>query len=312
VTLTPLVGVSVAICRARALVEQFAASRLPVLLVGETGTGKELLAEHLHARSERPGRLVAVNCAVLPQGMADSLLFGHRRGAFSGAVERRRGHFRCAERGTLFLDELLSLPPDIQPKLLRAVETGEVQALGDDEAARIDVRLVAAVQVSPGGANPRKALRDDLYRRLAGVAIHLPPLRARPEDIPALAEHFAAAEGRVVTPEGQAVLANYRWPGNVRELRNAIARAGHLVSNGTLPAAALAEALAMAEEGAALDPKAAHRLTRLAAERERILGACREAGGHAARAAQALKIGRTTLFRRLKQYGLTLHGDEVE
>src|SRR4029077_2435210 len=145
-TTTALIGLSAGISRVRELVQRFARSSLHVLVVGETGTGKDLVAHHIHGSSGRRGPLVPVNCAVLPREMADSLLFGHRRGAFSGAVESRPGHFANAHEGTLFLDELLSLPLEIQPKLLRAVEAGEVHPLGEHRWTRIDLRIVSAAQ----------------------------------------------------------------------------------------------------------------------------------------------------------------------
>jgi len=301
-----LIAESPAMRRALALVEEFAATGNPIPLIGATGTGKELLARHIHARSGRKGRFVPVNCGALPREMAESLLFGHRRGAFSGAVESRRGHVLVAEHGTLFLDELLSLPPEGQVKLLRALDTGEVQPLAEEQERVVDVRFVAAVQETLTAALASGGVRYDLFQRLAAVVISLPPLTERPEDIPPLARHFAALLGQILAPGAERVLLGYHWPGNVRELRQVIERAGRLVGNGTLPAAALAEGIRLGaptmlgREGGALHDGDD------TAERRRLLLECAASGWNANRVAHALGIHRATLFRRLKRAGISL------
>ena len=295
----PIIGVSPALRRAVQLMDRFARSDLSVLLVGDTGTGKELFAQHLHWRSGRPGRLLAVNCGALPRDMAESLLFGHRKGAFTGAIESRPGYFRLAHGRTLFLDELPSLPLTCQATLLRAVDGGEVWPLGENAPTRVDVRVVAAVQDDVAALLDAGVLRRDLHRRVAAVVIRLPPLAERPEDILPLARHFAALQERVLEAGAERVLLGHAWPDNVRELRQAIERAGHLVVDGRLGVAALKEAMAM---GAMWIPAA----PAMDFGRERLLQVCAEHGWHATRAAAALGISRTTLYLRLRALGISL------
>ena len=306
--LPPLIGTSPAIVQARELVRRFAPSRLSILLLAPTGSGKDLLARHIHAASQRPGPLVPVNCANLPSAMADSLLFGHRRGAFSGAVETRRGHVMRAHAGTLFLDELLSLPSDVQPKLLRTLDSGEVQPLDADAAEHVDLRVVVAAQDGIGEALCEGTLRGDLYHRVAGVTIRVPPLSQRREDIGPLAAYFAGLEGRELEEGALPVLLGHPWPGNVRELRDTIIRAGGLVENGTLPPAALAEAIDLGAPPGA-DSIDAVRL--VDAERRRVLDACAAHGWNADRAAAVLGMSRTTLWRRLQALGVSLQREKA-
>jgi transcriptional regulator with GAF, ATPase, and Fis domain len=304
----PVIGASGAIRQAVDLLERYAPTKLPVLLVGATGTGKELFAEQLHWQSGRPGRLVAVNCAALPRDTAESLLFGHRRGAFTGAVESRRGYLRCADRGTLFLDEVLDLPPEVQPKLLRALDLGEVQPLSEDAPEYPDLRVIAAVQDDVWARLEAGVFRRDLFQRIAGIVIRLPALVARPEDIVPLARHFAAARGQAIAPGVEAVLLDYSWPGNVRELRFVIERAGFAAGNGTLPAAAVAEAIALG----ATFPSPGPPLSRGNGEgeanehRRRLVQTLEAHHWNAVRAATALGVHRATLFRHLKGFGLSI------
>jgi len=300
-----IVGVSPAIRRAVALAERYARTRLPVLVVGATGTGKELLTVHIHERSGRPGPLVDVNCGALPREMVESLLFGHRRGAFTGAVDSMVGHVERSDGGTLFLDELASLAPEAQGKLLRVLETGEVQPLGSGAKRRVDLRVVSAVHDDIDSELASGHFRRDLYQRVAGVVIELPPLRARPEDVIPLAEHFAALGGRRLEPGAEAVLLNYPWPGNVRELRLAIERAAELVEDGTVPSSTLAEAIALG------GPRPPSRLTGkppggLLVSRAELLEVLSRTDWDVYRAAATLHVGRTTLFKQLKAFGISL------
>lgn len=306
--LGPIVGESVAVRRARDLIEQYAPTTLPILLVGATGTGKELLARHIHARSGRSGRCVAVNCGAMPYDMAEGLLFGYERGAFSGAIKQHRGHFECADGGTLFLDELLSLSLDGQAKLLRALDTGEIQRLGEEVERYVDLRVVAAVQEDVLGRMDRGALRRDLYRRVAGVVIELPPLAERPEDVIPLARHFAAQRGQELEPGTLEVLGAYSWPGNVREMRHVIDRAGCAVANGTVPAAAVRGAIALgappgAEGGSRLQGAILGAFTR-----QGVVALCEMHGWNTQRIADALRMGRTAFFAELRAAGLTMRG----
>jgi DNA-binding NtrC family response regulator len=305
--LGPIVGESPAIRRARELIERYAPTALSILIVGATGTGKELVARHIHARSGRRGRFVGVNCGVLPREMADGLLFGYDRGAFSGAVKRHRGHVECADGGTLFLDELLSLPLDGQAKLLRALDTGEIQRLGEETERYVDVRVVGAAQEDVKERIARGALRPDLYRRVAGVVIDLPALVDRPEDVLPLARHFAAQRGQVLEVETSELIADHSWPGNVRELRDAIVRAGCLVENGTIPPSAVREAIALGTPASrATDPPGVARLSTLT--REGWIALCERYAWNAERIAKACCVGRTGFFHELKQAGVTLRG----
>jgi len=205
----PIIGASRVMKRARELVERFGPTTLPIMIVGATGTGKELVARHIHRVSRRHGTLVDVNCGALPQEIAESLLFGHRKGAFTGAVDTVIGHMERADRGTLFLDEVLHLTPQAQVKLLRVVETGEVQPLGSGQKRRVDFRLVSAAQDDTPGRLDHGLFRRDLFQRLAGVVIDLPLLVDRPEDILPLARHFATLQQRSLEAGSETVLLSH-------------------------------------------------------------------------------------------------------
>jgi transcriptional regulator, propionate catabolism operon regulatory protein len=297
-----IVGESAAVKGALALAARFARSDLPILLVGETGTGKELFAQHIHALSGRRGRKTAVNCAALPEDMAESLLFGHRRGAFTGAMEHTAGYLETADRGTLFLDELTSLPYPIQAKLLRVLDAPRVRRLGEQRERVLDFRVIAAAQPELYEHLARGKIRRDLYQRLSGVIIRLAPLTQRRDDLVPLARHFAAARGRVLTRGTEAVLLAYDWPGNVRELRAAVTRAMHLAPEGVIDAAALAEAISLGAPDGARAPAPARPPT----PRERLEAAGGASGWDAGRMAKALGVSRATLFRWLRAEQLSL------
>jgi len=300
-----IVGASPAIRRALVIAERYARTRLPVLLVGATGTGKELFAEHIHERSGRPGPLVDVNCCALPRDMVESLLFGHRRGAFTGAVESSVGHVERSDGGTLFLDELASLVLESQGKLLRVLESGEMQPLGAPAKRRVDLRVICAVQDDIWTALDAGRFRRDLFQRVAGVVIELPPLAARREDIVPLAEHFANLQGRRLEGGVETILLNYAWPGNVRELRMAIERAGELVEDGTVPPQAVAEAIALGGPGPSTSGGGGQVLSSFPT-RDDLLAVLDRTDWDVDRAATALQIGRTTFFKRLKALGISM------
>ncbi len=228
-----LVGDSPAMRALFAELERVAASDVPVLVLGETGTGKELVARALHAEGRRKGGpFVAVNCAAVAPNLLESELFGHVRGAFTGAVASRPGHFQSAHRGTLFLDEIGELPLPMQPKLLRAVQEGEVRPVGSDRTQKVDVRLVAATNRDLAEGARTGSFREDLFYRLAVLTLRLPPLRERSGDVPllvaALLPRIAVELGRPeaeLTPAALALLDRYPWPGNVRQLENELRRA---------------------------------------------------------------------------------------
>jgi len=215
------------------IAEKASASAIPVLIGGESGTGKELIARAIHGSSERRSKpFVAVNCGAMPENLVESILFGHEKGAFTGATERHTGKFVEASGGTLFLDEVGELPPAAQVKLLRAIQEGEVEPVGARRPVKVDVRLISATNRDLIADVKAGRFREDLFYRLHVFPITVPPLRERPADIPALARHFlarfAAEEGkriRLITPEALRLLSNYRWPGNIRQLENTVFRA---------------------------------------------------------------------------------------
>jgi transcriptional regulator with PAS, ATPase and Fis domain len=304
-----IVGRSPAIRRALALAERFARTTLPILLVGATGTGKELFAEFIHRRSRRRGPLVDVNCGALPREMVESLLFGHRRGSFTGASESVKGHVERSSGGTLFLDELATLVLEGQVKLLRVIETGTIQALGSASKITVDLRIVSAVQAGILRDVEMGRFRRDLYQRVAGVVVELPPLSARPEDIVPLSVHFAALRGQRLEPAAEQVLLNYSWPGNVRELRLAIERAGELVEDGVLPAAAVVEGIALgapsAEVGGVLTGRRKSKPRCIELQNaEHLVRECEAASWNIEEAARGLGVSRASLYRWLRAFGI--------
>jgi DNA-binding NtrC family response regulator len=224
---------SIAMVELLALADRVASGDSSVLVLGETGTGKEWLARRLHERSPRVGgKFVPVNCAAIPEGLVESELFGHMRGAFTGAIRSKRGHFEVAHGGTLFLDEIADISPAVQGKLLRVLQDHEVQPVGSERAMQVDVRVIAATSRNLDEAIKEGGFRQDLYYRLAVITLNLPPLRERREDIPGLVEvyarHFAALLGRPnpqVSASTIEALSGYAWPGNIRELINVVERA---------------------------------------------------------------------------------------
>jgi DNA-binding NtrC family response regulator len=292
-----------------------AASDVPVLITGETGTGKELVARALHRASPRAARpFVAVNCAAIPADLLESELFGHRRGAFSGATTEREGYFREADGGTLLLDEIGDMPLPMQAKLLRVLQEGAVTPLGSSQPVRVDVRVLAATHRRIGDLIAAGTFRSDLFYRLNVLPIELGALRERPEDIPALADRFLQEDGRPrkqLTEAALALLQGYAWPGNVRELRNVMERCRVLVAGQCIDAADLAPMLNTAAPAATIPadgdsdttseslPDAVARL-----ERTMIVDALRAARGNRAEAARRLGIRRQLLYRKLVDYGL--------
>lgn len=317
----PIIGVSPGIKRAIGLAERFAPTTLPILIVGATGTGKELFARHIHLASGRPGQLIDVNCGALPQDIAESLLFGHRRGAFTGAVDSVTGHFEHADRGTLFLDEVLHLSTVAQVKLLRALETGEVQPLGAGQKRHIDFRILSAAQEDTPERLDHGTFRHDLFQRLAGVVLELPRLSERPEDIVLLAEYFAAGRGQRLEAGSARVLQEYSWPGNVRELRLAIERAACLVPDGSLPASVLLEAIELGitrdqrsdrRRGDRREKRSERRRTRRPrfSYRELIM-TCEQQQWNPERIAASLQVSRTTMYEELRVAGISLRSPHV-
>ena len=299
----------------RELVNQLdraAPAAISVLLLGETGVGKEVLAREVHERSGRRGEFVAVNCAALTESLLESELFGHEKGAFTGAIQARAGLFEAADGGTLFLDEVGELSSSTQVKLLRVLEEKKVVRVGGRTPRALDVRFVAATNRDLELAIADGEFRQDLFYRLNGLTLHVPALRDRPADILALAEHFLGAACRAsgqqaeLDPEVKEALLTYRFPGNIRELRNVIERAVLLSSGGRIALSHLPTSLLRKEgpTGDVVDPRAPliDRLNNL--ERGRIAAALEQCGGNQTQAAALLGISRRTLVTRLGQFDM--------
>ncbi len=317
-----LLGQSAALQAVRQQIEQAAASAAPVLVLGESGTGKELVARTLHARSPRArAAFVGVNCAAIAESLLESEIFGHEKGAFTGAVERRLGCFEMADGGTLLLDEVAEMHPAVQAKFLRVLEEGTFRRVGGTAELQVDVRVVAATNQDPAAAVQAGKLRADLFYRLNVFPITLPPLRARPEDIPELAQAFlrdaAARNGRAVTglaPAALQRLQGYAWPGNVRELRNVLERAVLLAEGATIEPAHLPESLGAGAPAAAAAPTLTLPLgiTLDEAEKALILQSLQLTGHNKTRAAALLGINVKTLHNKLTRYMASGGADTTE
>jgi two-component system response regulator HydG len=318
VQLDEIVGKSAAMQRVLDLMRRAADSTATVLITGESGTGKEVVARGIHrAGPRRARRFVAVNCGAIPETLVESELFGHVRGAFTGAVGDKRGLFEEADGGTIFLDEIGELPLLLQVKLTRALQERVVRRVGATDERKVDVRVIAATHKDLTAAVAAGRFRDDLYYRLDIFPIHLPPLRERRDDIPALTAHMlqrhARADGRVegFTPEALAALVRYDWPGNVRELENAVERALAVSDGPRVPLEALPEAVAAAARPRAttadelrLTFREAVDVARDRAAREYLVALMRELGGNVTAAAERAGVERETLHRLLKRYAI--------
>ena len=315
-----MIGDSAAMSQVRAMIARVAPSDSRVLITGESGTGKELVAAAIHAGSARRDRpFVRVNCAAIPRDLVESEMFGHERGSFTGAIERRIGRFELAHRGTLLLDEVADLGAEAQAKLLRAIEANEIERVGGGKSIRVDVRIVSATNRDLTQATADGSFRDDLLFRLNVIPIAIPPLRERPGDIPALVRHFSALHRmRTGQPapawsEGAIVALTRRaWPGNVRELANiverlAILHAGRAVGENDVAAVLPAERASRAITTPLPDPASLERpLTDTLDDYERTLitRALSMAGGNVADAARRLKTDRPNLYRRMRRLGI--------
>jgi formate hydrogenlyase transcriptional activator len=302
-----IVGQSSALREVLQLVETVATSDSTVLLLGETGTGKELIAQAIHDRSRRRDRtLVRLNCAAIPTGLLESELFGHERGAFTGAVTQKIGRLELADQGTLFLDEVGDIPLELQPKLLRVLQDGEFERLGSTRTKKVDIRLVAATNRDLDRMIEDRQFRSDLYYRLNVFPIRVPPLRERTEDIPLLVRYFSQKYARRMEKRIENIpavalrkLTRWHWPGNVRELQNLVERAVILTRSSTL-AISVPE---LANGGATLAPAR----TSTADEQDRIVRILKETKGHVGGpngAAARLGVKRTTLLTRMKKMGI--------
>jgi len=302
-----IVGRSSALRQVLQLVETVATSDSTILLLGETGTGKELIARAIHDRSQRKDRtLIKLNCAAIPIGLLESELFGHERGAFTGAITPKTGRLELADRGTLFLDEVGDIPLEVQPKLLRALQEREFERLGSTRTMKVDVRLVAATNRDLQKMVDEKQFRSDLYYRLNVIPIRIPPLRERPEDIPLLVRYFTQKYARRMQKKIESIsaasmrtLARWHWPGNVRELENLVERAVVLARTDRL------EILVPELEEGSINsaPGSVEKFD----EQERIVRILKETNGRvggADGAAVRMGLKRTTLITRMKKLGI--------
>jgi DNA-binding NtrC family response regulator len=311
---TALVGQSPPFLAAVSLAERVAPSDIPVLVTGENGTGKELLARSVHLKSRRhAGPFVPINCGALPESLLESALFGHVKGSFTGATKDHRGLFAEADGGTLFLDELGDMTPSLQVKVLRALETGDILPVGADLPVRVDVRLISATHQDLGRMLQEGTFREDLYWRVKGVEIRLPPLRERASDLPLLAKHFLNqcahlcpdGRARLLSDAAAEALVAHAWPGNLRELRHEMQRATVLAgerreiqpedlsfTGSERPRASAPGATTLAQKVEAL-------------ERREIEEALKRCGGNRTHTAEALGLSRQGLLKKLERFGLT-------
>jgi two-component system response regulator HydG len=302
-----LIGRSEALLKVIHLVNQIAPVKSTVLLSGESGVGKELVAEAIHLQSPRRDRpLVKLNCGVLTEGLIESELFGHEKGAFTGAIQQRKGRFELADTGTIFLDEISEIPPATQVKLLRVLQEGEFERVGGSQTLKVDVRVIAATNVDLEAAVADGSFRKDLYYRLNVIHLPIPPLRDRQEDIPLLALHFldkfCLENNRAimgVSPEAMAALKSHYWPGNVRELQNVVERAVALCQGNMIEVADLPDEVRQhSPDSDQISIPVGASMEQI--ERLAITQTLNKTGGDKELTARLLGIGLATLYRRLK------------
>ncbi len=287
-------------------IKKVAGANIAVLIEGESGTGKELCAQTIHKLSKRKGKFVAINCAAIPENLLESELFGYKKGAFSGAVESKKGLLEEADGGSLFLDEIGDMPLELQSKLLRFLENFELRRLGDNTAKKVDVRIISATNRGLSSLVEKKKFRKDLFYRLSGFVIHIPPLRNRKEDIPLLVKHIlkeiAPEKDYSITSQALKTLLVYDFPGNIRELRNILNQAA-IMSNGEISYEDLPEYIKSMRydalvEGDSLDERIENY------ERKMIMDAIKKAGGNKTKAAKLLGVTFRSLRYKVKKYNL--------
>jgi DNA-binding NtrC family response regulator len=306
-----LIGGSAHVRKLVATIRRVAASDVPVLIEGETGSGKELVARGIHdasVRRERP--FIVVNCGAISPELIESELFGHEKGAFTGATAQRKGAFELANSGTIFLDEIGELPVSLQPKLLRVLEQKEIKRVGGNDLLAADVRILAATNRNLREEIARKTFREDLYFRVGAITVPVPPLRDRREDVAPIARHFLSGMGGpasgplpILSPDALDALISHDWPGNVRELRNAVQRAVVMAESGELTGHDFSFLCQAATPGT--DTEKPSGLSRWdQAERTNILGELARQLGNKTKTARELGIAKSTLFEKLKKYGI--------
>jgi len=299
-----MVGNSIAMNAVYKMVDKVAASDAVVLIQGESGTGKELIAQMIHQRSIRANKpFVVINCATLQEALLETELFGHVKGAFTGAVESRIGLFEVADGGTLFLDEIGELAINTQAKLLRVVQSGEIRRVGDNKAINVDTRIIAATHRDLAGEVKNGKFREDLYFRLNVITLSLPPLRDKREDIPVLIDHFLDnfcrnRQKKILLPEVMTAMSQYHWPGNVRELKNTIERLVVMTEGDSISIEDLPENIRVVSSTTAEGTE----VILSGVERKHILKVLHEKQGNKTLAAEALGISLKTLYNKLKAY----------
>jgi two-component system, NtrC family, response regulator AtoC len=314
-----LIGDSPAMKKVKELIQKVAPEKATAFLVGETGTGKELVAQAIHQNSTRKNALfVALNCAAIPAEMMESEIFGHERGAFTGALKERIGKFEMADGGTLFLDEITEMPIALQAKLLRALQEGVIERLGSNHSINVDIRVIAATNREPLEAIKEGRLREDLYYRLNVFQIQIPRLHERYGDIPLLTKHFLALRKKDITTEAMLALTAYRWPGNVRELENVLERAaiiakGNMIdvvdlpmdirspdpNQSPIPARQAVNLHSISEQDSLSIPAATDLL-----EKQMIIEALKRTNGNKSKAAKLLEISERTLWYKISKNNL--------
>jgi two-component system response regulator HydG len=307
-----IVGNSAAMQQVMRVARQVAPTEIPVLILGENGTGKELIARAIHTHSKRrKNRLVTMNCAGFAPTILEDEMFGHVRGAFTDARTEREGRFEHADHGTLFLDEIGDMPHDMQAKLLRALENGEIVRLGSNEPLKVDVRIISATNQNLEEMVKEKQFRQDLLYRINGVSIQIPPLRERREDIPLLLHYFMSAAatkyGKEIDglePDAQQAMMSYSWPGNVRQLRNAVESAVALAQGPKVATRDLPPEIRPAGGEVAGGMNNLVGISIQQAERELIKNTLKLTAGNREQAAKILEIGERTLYRKIKEYEL--------
>ncbi len=285
-------------------------TNLSVLIVGESGSGKELMAELVHSRSARAGKpMVKVNCSAFPEQLIDNELFGHEKGAFTGAEQGHRGLFEQADGGTLLLDEIGDLPMPSQAKLLRVLENGQIRRLGGDKTRTVDVRIIASTNRDLAEMITRRTFREDLFYRLNSAFIYIPPLRERRGDIPLLLRHFlqnaASDPGKRFSPEAEKLLTEYAWPGNVRELKNAVELSSVIAAGETIGIDDLPQQLQLTRMNSPQgDRDEGREMTLNEAERGLIIQTLEQTGNNKRKTSARLGISYKTLYNKIKQYGI--------
>ncbi len=294
------------------LIDSVGPTDSPVMIQGESGTGKEMVARAIHEVSKRNGKpFIKVNCASLNENLLESELFGHVRGAYTGADRARIGRFEAAHGGTIFLDEIGDVPPSTQVKLLRVLEEKEIERVGDHRPIKVDVRIVSATHKSLDRLTAEGAFREDLYFRINVFPITIPALRRRAEDIPAIVQYFIRHNNRKtgkkilgLTPEAMETLIAYPWPGNVRELRNTVEYAFVLCNSGGITVSHLPPKITGSRPDQCPPPAPAPEDVRDRAEREELLRVLSETGGNRTETARRLGVSRVTVWKRMKKYGI--------